>query len=340
MSGARSTSSDSTAPLSPDHPLTHTTPTLVPVLRRTARMAVCVLPAMSLGLSASMAAMSDSTFLEDDDEEGDDEEMEESLDSDSVSEGAEDESPTTEDEDPAAGDKGLTAGDEGPGMGVESLSLGGDEAVSGVQQRAYPIVETAVGEPLGLGYEALRRQEIALGEGRMPSVFEVGQSSRVVPESKRPEIVSAFRHPTLTTWMKPEDGIVYIDVLAYPPPTPPAQTPPSPEWSSGSLPISPELELRCGGGGGGLIRDHMIRLEELSPSLFERYDRDIRELFTRSGAVGDEIFFQRYQFRSLYDTQGEHRELRLQLAEERRARLELAEVVDSMRRGQEPRGDV
>ncbi|GKB09757.1 hypothetical protein Tco_0838069 [Tanacetum coccineum] len=33
--------------------------------------------------------------------------------------------------------------------------------------------------------------------------------------------------------------MVYIDVPAYPPPTPPAQTPPSPEWSSGLLPVSP-----------------------------------------------------------------------------------------------------
>ncbi|GKC17914.1 hypothetical protein Tco_1014696, partial [Tanacetum coccineum] len=220
-SGARSTSSDSTAPLSPDHLLTHTIPTLVPILRRTARMDVCVPPVMSLGLSASMAevtAMSDSTFrkrfrssyeslpsssppdllsrkhyrgtselVEDDEEE--DEEMEESSDSDSVSE---DEGPTAEDEDPAKGDDGLAARDEGPGMGVESLSL-------------------------GLGYGALRHWEIALGKGQMPSVFE----------------------PTLTTWVDLKDGIAYIDVLTYPPPAPPAQTPPSPEWSSGSLSISP-----------------------------------------------------------------------------------------------------
>ncbi|GKC09341.1 hypothetical protein Tco_1000951 [Tanacetum coccineum] len=65
---------------------------------------------------------------------------------------------------------------------------------------------------------------------------------------------------------------------------------------------------------GGLIRDHAVRLEELSPTLFERYNRDIGELFTRSGA-------------------GENQDLQLQLAEERRARLELAEIVDSMRRG-------
>ncbi|GJY29800.1 hypothetical protein Tco_0405567 [Tanacetum coccineum] len=39
------------------------------------------------------------------------------------------------------------------------------------------------------------------------------------------------------------------------------------------------------------------------------------------------------------DMHGENRDLRLQLAEERLARLKLAEVVDSMRRGQEPKGD-
>ncbi|GKG09624.1 hypothetical protein Tco_0338370, partial [Tanacetum coccineum] len=38
---------------------------------------------------------------------------------------------------------------------------------------------------------------------------------------------------------------------------------------------------------------------ELSPALFERYNRDIRELFTRSVAVREEIFSQRYRFRSL-----------------------------------------
>ncbi|GKB99591.1 hypothetical protein Tco_0985728 [Tanacetum coccineum] len=91
---------------------------------------------------------------------------------------------------------------------------------------------------------------------------------------------------------------------------------------------------------GGLIRDHAVRLEELSPALFERYDKDIGELFTRSGAVRDKIFSQRYRFRSqtdayraalwhaISDMQEENRDLQLQLAEERRARLELAKIVD------------
>ncbi|GKE65301.1 hypothetical protein Tco_1519462, partial [Tanacetum coccineum] len=73
---------------------------------------------------------------------------------------------------------------------------------------------TAADEPLGLGYVALRRCELALGEGSMPSTFEIGQN--------------------------PMDGTVYIDIpIDVPPVRVPVQTPPSPEWSSGSLPISP-----------------------------------------------------------------------------------------------------
>nr|GEZ57608.1 hypothetical protein [Tanacetum cinerariifolium] len=153
-SSVRSMSLDSTMPLLPDHPLTHTTPALVPILCRTARMVMHVPPAMSPGLSAGIAevaAMSDLTFnkkfrssydsspsstlpvrkryrgtseliLDTDSEE--DEEVEESLDSDSESKDAEEEGLTAEDEDPATGDKGLAAKDEGPGIGVESHGLG------------------------------------------------------------------------------------------------------------------------------------------------------------------------------------------------------------------------
>ncbi|GKA45848.1 hypothetical protein Tco_0738644 [Tanacetum coccineum] len=309
-----------------------TPPTLVPILHRTACMVVRVPHAMSPGLSASMtevAAMSEFAFckrfrssyksspssspldlpsrkryrgtfeLVEDDEE------EESLDSDNVSEDAEDDAPTIEDEDPAARDEGLAAGDEGPGMGVESrgldyesyglvdesrglddeghsvesigLGLGEEEeAVPEGQQRAVLVAGIAVSAPLGLGYEALRHRELVLEEDHVYSTFETDS----------------------------EDGMVYIDVPAYPPPTPPVQTPPSPEWSSDSLPISPapsivpslisspmipltvpslvatpataetegfftklgaQVEMQ-----GGLIHDHAVRLEELSPTLFER----------------------------------------------------------------------
>ncbi|GKC95058.1 hypothetical protein Tco_1160500 [Tanacetum coccineum] len=329
-----------------------TPPTLVPILRRTARIVVRVPPAMSLGLSIGMAevtAMSDSAFHKMFRSSYESSSSLSPLDLPLHKRYREDEGPTIKDEDPAAGYEGLTARDEGHGMGVESPSLGGEEVVPEGQPRAALVVETAVGEPLGLGYGALRRQ------------FE------------RPERVSALRQPTFTTWIDPEDGIVYIDVPTYPPPAPPAQTPPSPKWSSGLLPISPAPSIVP-----SPILSPMILLTVPSPVALpaiaetERYDRDIGELFTRSGAVRDEIFTQRYQFRSLEheqervvvtfgviwrpvlaleswarqtdaqraalwhaisNMQRENRELRLQLVEERRARLDLAKIVNSMRRG-------
>nr|GEV21143.1 hypothetical protein [Tanacetum cinerariifolium] len=277
--------------------LDSTPPTLVPIL--CAHMVVRGLPAMSPGLSASITKGTSELGKDDDDEEGDDEEedgeIEESLDSDSVSEDAKDEGPTTEDENLAARDEGLAAGDEGPGIAVESLSLGGDEAVLEGQQQAAQVMKTAL-----------------------------GQSFESVPDSERPKRVSTLRQPTLTNRIYLEDGIAYIDVPAYPPPAPPAQTLPSPEWSSGSLlislapsivpsPISPPMILLTVPSPiaspsmaetegfltelgarvemqRGLIHDHTIRLGELSPALFKRYDRDIGELFTRSGEVRDDIF--------------------------------------------------
>nr|GEU95446.1 hypothetical protein [Tanacetum cinerariifolium] len=265
--GARSTSLDSTAPLLPDHPFTHTTPDLVLSLCRTARMAMRVPLVMSPDLFASIvevAAMSYSAFhkrfrssydslpsptfpfwkryrgtselILDIDSEGDElreEEVEESLDSDSQSEDAKDEGPTA-----------------------------GDEA---------PVMKTAVGEPLGLSYGALRRQEIASREGQMPSIFETPQSpewsSGLFPISPAPSIV-------------PSPISSHMISLTVPSPIA------SPATAEGFLAdLGAQVKMQR-----GLIRDHTIRLGKLSPALFERYDRDIRELFTRSGAVRDEIF--------------------------------------------------
>ncbi|GKC81043.1 hypothetical protein Tco_1136760 [Tanacetum coccineum] len=78
-------------------------------------------------------------------------------------------------------------------------------------EQAASAMDTAMGEPLGLGYGALRRHELAVEEDRVPSTFEV--------DSK--------------------DGRVYTDIPAYVPSVAPVQTPPSPEWLSGSLLISP-----------------------------------------------------------------------------------------------------
>nr|GEZ12448.1 hypothetical protein [Tanacetum cinerariifolium] len=280
-SDVRSTSLDSTAPLSPDHPLSHTTPVLVLILHMTARMAVRVPPVMSPGLSAGMAevaAMSNSTFckrfrysydsspsptlpvrkrykgtsklvLGTDSKE--DEEVEESSDSDIESKDVEDKGPTTKDKDPTAEDEGLATRVEGPSIddesyGLDSESHGVDDESHGLDDESYGIDGEGCGiesDGFGLG------EEEAVPEGQQRVVLVVGTAMRKTlglgtgfwfcTEPGRSERVSTFRQPTLTTWTDPEDGMVYIDVLVYPPPAPPVQTPPSPEWKSGLLPISP-----------------------------------------------------------------------------------------------------
>ncbi|GJS05134.1 hypothetical protein Tco_0321642 [Tanacetum coccineum] len=310
-----------------------------------------------------------------------DEEIEESLDSDSVGEDAEDEGSTAEDKDLAAEDEGLAAGVEGPGMDDESYGLDDEghgmddegrgldeeshsvesdglgleeeeEVVPGGQQQAALVVGTAMSAPLGLGYRALRRRELALEEDQVYSTFEVGQGSASTPESERPKRVLTSRHPTLTTWTDPKDGMVYIDVPTYTPPALPVQTPPSLEWTSVSLPISPSSSVVP-----SPISSLMIPLTIVSPvatpatantegfltklgAQVEMQEGLIRD---HAGRLGKK-FSPRGQtdaqraalWHAISDVQGENQDLQLQLIEERCARLELAEVVDSMRRGQEP----
>ncbi|GKE40834.1 hypothetical protein Tco_1464239 [Tanacetum coccineum] len=270
-------SSDSTTPLSPDHPLTHVSPTPTPTRVSyhcmTARMTVHVQPAMSPGHSTRVAevmALSDLAFCKryrssyekpsssslalrvqkryrgtsevilDTDSEGDE------LGEDNTKEG------------------GLK--DEGPGIKEEEE----EDAPEG-QQQAVPVVDTSASEPLGLGYRAARHRALESTKEIAPSTYEVGQSSRV-----------------------------YTDIPTYALPAAPVQTPPSPEWSSGSLPISPsssvvpspiaspvatttaiisvdedhflevgaQLELY-----GSILHDHTQRLDALPPTFIANIDR-------------------------------------------------------------------
>nr|GEV65786.1 hypothetical protein [Tanacetum cinerariifolium] len=339
-SGARSTSSDSIASLSPDHPLTHTTPVLVPILHRTACLAVCVPPVMSPGLSAGMAeveAMSDSAFckrfrsfydslpsltllvrkryrgtsefiLGTDSEK--DEEVEESLDSDSESEDVEDEGPTTEDEDPTAEDEGLAAGVEGPdiddgsygldveshgvddesyalddggynideeGHGIESdrVGLGEEEVVPEGQQRVVSVVGTAVSEPLGLGYEALRRRELALEEDHVYSTFEVGQGSGSAPEPRRSE-----RTPPSLEWTSgslPISLSPYVIPLRVSSPMIPLTVPSTMATSATTISIDEDQFIEVGAQLDlyrGILQDHTQLLDTMPPTLFAEIDKD------------------------------------------------------------------
>ncbi|GJX99293.1 hypothetical protein Tco_0356312, partial [Tanacetum coccineum] len=273
-----SASSDSTTPLSSDHPLTHVSPTPTPTRAsfhlRIARMTVHAQPAMSPGHSARVAevmALSDSAFRdelgdEDTDEDGEDE----SLD-------ADDERKRSDDEDCGLDDEGRSL--EGEGLSLEEE----EEAVPEGQQQAVLVVDIVASEPLGLGYGALRRRELAVGEDQ----------------------------PSLTTWVDPKDDRVYTDILIYPPVSH-VQTPPSPEWLFGSLPISPSSQLEL---HWSILHDHTQRLDALPPTLIPDIDRDVKELYTRSVV------------HAIYDTLRENHDLRMQLAEERRERLELADRV-------------
>ncbi|GKE25308.1 hypothetical protein Tco_1436820 [Tanacetum coccineum] len=268
--------------IAPNIPLSKSTlPVLVPILCRTACMAVRVLHAMSSGLSAGIAevaAMSESAFrkrfwssyksspsmsppdlpsrkryrgtselVEDSDDE-EDEEIEESMDSDSMSEDTEDEGPTAEDEDPATEDEGLTAGVEGPSMYDKGYGL--DDESRGIDDEGHSVESDRLG---------LEEEEEAVPGGQQQATPVVGTTgSRPAPESEIPKRVSAFRQPTLTTWTDSKDGLIYIDIPDYPPPV---QTPPSPEWTSGSLPISLSHSD---------VSSPISSPMELSPALFER----------------------------------------------------------------------
>ncbi|GJU86887.1 hypothetical protein Tco_1294433 [Tanacetum coccineum] len=284
-----SASSDSTTPLSPDHPLTNVLPTPTPTRasfhRRTARMAVRAQPAMSPGLSASVTeamALLDSAFR---DKLGDEDIKE-------------DESLDADDEREMFDDEGHGSNDEGHGLEGEEFGLEEEEvAAPEGQQQAFLVVDTAASEPLGLRYRAARHRAPEPIEEIAPSTYEVD----------------------------PEDERVYINIPVYPP-VAPVQTSLSPEWSSGSLPVSSsspvvpspiaslvatltatisvdkdqflevgaQLELHR-----IILYNHTQCLDALPPTLFVDINKDVRELYTRSGVVRDEIFSQRYRFRSL-----------------------------------------
>ncbi|GJR74692.1 hypothetical protein Tco_0087057 [Tanacetum coccineum] len=217
----------------------------------------------------------------------------------------------TKTEDDKSEADGVGSGSEESGDKSFDLEEEEEEATPEGQQQTVPVEDTAVDEPFGLGYEALRRHELALGEGSVPSTFEIGQSSRSVLKHEEAERVSAFRQPTLVTWVDPEDVSPSFPVV----PSPIA----SPATTSRStisvdedqfLEVGTQLELY-----GSILHDHTQRLEALPPTLFEGYDRDLREFYTRSGATDAQ---RAALWHAIYDIPRENHDLRRQITEERR----------------------
>ncbi|GKC78376.1 hypothetical protein Tco_1129150, partial [Tanacetum coccineum] len=141
-----------------------------------------------------------SELILDTDSEGDE------LGDEDTEEDVEDESQGLDDESQGLDDEGQGLDDEGQGLEDEGPGMEEEDAAPEGQQQAVLVVDTAMSKPLGLGYRAARRRALY-------------STKEIAPN--------------------PEDGRVYTDILTYVPLVAPVQTPPSPEWSLGSLPVSP-----------------------------------------------------------------------------------------------------
>nr|GEX61083.1 hypothetical protein [Tanacetum cinerariifolium] len=273
--GARSTSSDTTAPLSPDHPLTQTTPVLVPILRRTPAMRVP--PAMSPGFSTGIievVAMSDSTFrkrfrssydsspsltfLVQKRYRGtselilgiDSEEIDESLDSDSESKDAEDEGPTAEDEDPAAGDEGLAAGVEDTGVDDESYDL--DDESYGLDDESHGEDDESRGlDNEGRGIES---DGLSLGEEDTLGSLPNSPSLSVEPSLVSSPIISLTLPSPIASTMATLRATIPVDEDQF-------------------IEVGAQLELYR-----GILQNHTQRLDPMPPTLFAKIDRNVRKI--------------------------------------------------------------
>nr|GEV47874.1 hypothetical protein [Tanacetum cinerariifolium] len=218
ISSHASDSLDSTTPLSLDHPLTQVSPTPTPnrVLfhRRTTRMAVHTQPTLSLGMSVRIAeatALSPSSFRKS------------QILREREREGSEDEILDSDDEKKSHGLDDESHGLNGEGHGLDDEGHGLDDEGHGLDDEGQGLEDEGPGlEDEGPGIE----EEEAVPKG-----------------SEGAERISAFKQPTLVTWVDPEDGRVYTNILTYVPPTAPVKTPPSLEWSPGSLPVSPSFPI-------------------------------------------------------------------------------------------------
>ncbi|GJZ15413.1 hypothetical protein Tco_0551090 [Tanacetum coccineum] len=171
-----------------------------------------------------------------------------------------------------------------------------EEDVPEGQQQAAPVVETAASEPLGHDPERLER-------------------------------VSALRQPTLTTWVDPKDDRVYTDIPIPSPIASPVATPTTTILIDEDQFIEVGVQLEV---YKSILYVLNQRLDALPPTLFADIDRDVRQLYTRSGVVRYEIFLQRYKFKSLehmsHDSYDEHRLIHDMLVQQAAMQRKLQEM--------------
>ncbi|GJV05696.1 putative reverse transcriptase domain-containing protein [Tanacetum coccineum] len=215
--------SDSTTPLSLDHPLTRTAPTPMfsrPLYyHRTVRMAVRTQPNMLPGLSARVTeamTLSPSSLC-----------MRYRSSYETPSSSSLASSPTLPVRKRYQGTSELVEDTE---TEVEESEAEGTDSKR----------EESKDEGLDLeGYRAARRHALELAEEIAPSTLEIRQSSRSVPDQQVADETPTPRIPIRTTWIDLKDGTAYLDIEIDPLSRAPVQNPALPEWSSGSLPVSP-----------------------------------------------------------------------------------------------------
>ncbi|GKA87631.1 putative ribonuclease H-like domain-containing protein [Tanacetum coccineum] len=156
-------------------------------------------------------------------------------------------------------------------QGLDDEGQEEEEAAPEGQQQGVPIVDTAMSEPLVLKYGETKCYALESTKEIAPYTYKVGQSSRhrhllsgrLVPYQfhHHPQYLSLIASPVATL-----AATISVDKDQF-------------------LEVGAHLELY-----GSILHDHTQRLDALPSTLFEGYDRDLRELYTRSRAVRDEIF--------------------------------------------------
>ncbi|GKE40439.1 hypothetical protein Tco_1463844 [Tanacetum coccineum] len=272
-----SASSDSTTPLSPNHPLTQVSPTPTPTRasfsRRTARMTMRTQPTLSLGMLARIleaTTLSPSSFHK---------RYKSSYETSSSS------SLTLPVWKRYIGTSELIleTDSEGDELGEEDTEE--DKSSDTNDNRERLVVDTAASVPLGLGYGAARHRAL--------------ESTKEITHNLK-------------------DVRVYTDILTYVPLAALVHTPPSPEWSLGSLPVLPSSPV--------VPSPIASPVATLAATISVDEDQFIETDAQRAAL-----------WHAIYDIQRENHDLRMQLSEERRERLELAYHVARMERRQESR---
>nr|GFA09958.1 hypothetical protein [Tanacetum cinerariifolium] len=250
VSSHSSASMDSTAPLSPDHLLTHVSPTPTPTralfYRRIARITMRAQPVMSPGHSSRVAEArlcQIQPFVRDIDSEGDE------LGDEDSGEGGEDESSDADDERDGLNDEchGLVDEDhslENEGLGLEEEVIPEAHTITWVDPKDGSVYTDVLIYPPVAPVQTPPSPEWSFDS------LPILPSSLVVPSSIASPVATMIANILVDEDHFPEVGV--------------------------------QLELHR-----SLLYDHTQHLDALPPTLFADIDRDVRELYTRLREIRD-----------------------------------------------------